>query len=460
MQAAAERGSEIRLNTEYLDLEQDAQGVTARLRHRLTGDAFQVRAKYLIAADGGNSRIVQELGLPLEEQSDLSGAVNIEFDADLSQYYEHRPGDMFMMVQPGLDEGRITLPFFRVVRPWDKWLTTWTYDVKKGRPTVDLDRAKQLASRLIGDNCVDITVTSISFWTINALYANENIRGRVFCMGDAVHRHSPMNGLGSNTCLQDAYNLCWKLAFVLRGQAQLSLLSSYQEERIPVGKQIVKQATRSLRYLPPVLGGLGLPRYSVRDDLDRQLQMLSENSPAAAKMRQSLQAAIEGSLEGFNGHGAELNQRYTSDAIVQDGTADPGFDRNEVLHYQPSTRPGAHLPHAWLTRKGHRVSTLDICGKGRFTLLTGITGAAWSDAAASVNKTMAIEIIVHIIGYKQPYEDAYFEFAGLREISESGALLVRPDMMIGWRAMAWSASATQELQAVIEKILGRRNEVL
>ena len=455
MQAAADRGARIRLHTEYMSLDQDSDGVTAKLKDRLTGEIYEVRAKYLIGADGGKSKIVQDLELPLEGRSNLSGAMNIEFNADLTEYYEHRPGDMFMMVQPGLDDGRISLPLIRMVRPWDKWLSTWTYDINKGQPNIDKPRAEELVSRLIGDDSIHIEITSISFWAMNDVYAKENTRGRVFCMGDAVHRHPPMNGLGSNTCLQDAYNLCWKLALVLQGHANSALLTSYQDERVPIAKQIVKQANKSLRFLPPILGGLGLPRVAEQKDLDRQLEVLSENSLDGEKIRQDLEAAIKGSLEGFNGHGVELNQRYMSEAIIPDGTPDPGFTRDEVLHYQPSTRPGAHLPHAWLTRNGHRISTLDLCGKGRFTLLTGIAGDGWKDAVIKVKDAFGIDIAVHTIGPGQNFEDSYFEFADLRETSESGALLIRPDMMIAWRAIRFSASAGDDLVSAMGQILSR-----
>src|SRR5207247_9828023 len=89
-------------------------------------------------------------------------------------------------------------------------------------------------------------IRSTSLWSVNRLYATRYSNGRVFCLGDAVHRHPPSNGLGSNTSIHDAYNLAWKLALVLKGKADPSLLETYNDERPPVGKQIVERANKSI----------------------------------------------------------------------------------------------------------------------------------------------------------------------------------------------------------------------
>src|SRR6202008_2426549 len=98
----------------------------------------------------------------------------------------------------------------------------------------------------VGDDSLPITILSTSMWTINDVYAERYAAGRIFCMGDAVHRHPPTNGLGSNTCIQDAFNLAWKLALVLQGKAGPKLLEDYEPERQPIGKQIVARANMSM----------------------------------------------------------------------------------------------------------------------------------------------------------------------------------------------------------------------
>lgn len=112
---------------------------------------------------------------------------------------------------------------------------------------------------IIGDPSVKVKLKQISQWKVNECYAELYSRGNVFCLGDAVHRHPPFNGLGSNTCVQDAYNLAWKIAYVLRGKAAPSLLDSYSRERQPIGQRIVKRANDTGRMHAKLLGLMGVP---------------------------------------------------------------------------------------------------------------------------------------------------------------------------------------------------------
>ena len=111
---------------------------------------------------------------------------------------------------------------------------------------------------------------------------------------------------------------------------------------------------------------------------------------------------------------------------------------------QPTTRPGAKLPHAWLVgADGHRVSTLDVTGHGRFTLVTGLAGAAWAQAAARLGlRSLRLDVLT--VGTPGA-EDPYAAWARVREIDEAGALLVRPDGYVAWRhgAAVWDADAAE-----------------
>ncbi|CAM5444235.1 2,4-dichlorophenol 6-monooxygenase OS=Streptomyces violarus OX=67380 GN=FHS41_001172 PE=4 SV=1 [Streptomyces violarus] len=122
--------------------------------------------------------------------------------------------------------------------------------------------------------------------------------------------------------------------------------------------------------------------------------------PAGAAARE-LREAIAFKAYEFNAHGVDLNQRYASGAIVPDGTPDPGFARDPELHHQPSSRPGARLPHAWITSGSRTLSTLDTVGRGRFTLLTGIGGEDWLRAASAQD----LPVATVVIGPGQEYED-------------------------------------------------------
>ncbi len=465
--AAAARGSRVRFDTEYLSLEQDADGVTATVGDRLTGERYQIRAKYLIGADGGRSKVAEDIGLPMEGQMDVAGSMNIIFHADLSKYVAHRPSVLYWVLQPGADVGGIGLGLVRMVRPWDEWLIVWGYDIAEPPPQVDEEFAAKVAHELIGDDTIPITLRSTSLWSNNKMWAARYAEGRVFCMGDACHRHPPSNGLGSNTSIQDAYNLAWKLALVLRGKAAPSLLDSYDAERAPVGRQIVTRANQSIDEFAPIFEALGVLDTTNPQQMRANMEVRKEDSPRGAEARENLRAAIELKNYEFNAHGVELGQRYRSAAVVLDGTHEPPYDRDPELYYHPTTWPGARLPHVWLEHqgeklsshdvaaKGEKVSTHDLAGKSRFTLFTGIGGDAWTHAAAQVSARTGIDIVAYVIGPGREVLDTYDDWARAREVGESGCVLVRPDAHVAWRSHAMVEDPTAELGRVMDRVLGR-----
>jgi 2,4-dichlorophenol 6-monooxygenase len=151
-----------------------------------------------------------------------------------------------------------------------------------------------------------------------------------------------------------------------------------------------------------------------------------------------------------------MNQRYASSAVVTDGQPEPAFARDPELHYQPTTWPGARLPHVWLfARDGRKLSTLDICGHGRFALLTGIGGEDWAEAAGQIADELGLPLDVHVIGPRRDYEDHTGDWARAREIRDNGCVLVRPDHHVAWRSETLSGDAAQDLRRVLTSILNR-----
>ncbi len=293
--------------------------------------------------------------------------------------------------------------------------------------------ATEIAHNLIGDHSIPIRIDSTSVWTVNNMYAKEVSKGRVFCVGDAIHRHPPSNGLGSNTSIQDSYNLAWKLAYVLKGHAAESLLDSYNIERAPVAKQIVTRANQSIAEFGPIFDAFGLLSTQDTEQMKKNLASLKDDTDVARGRREALRKAIEFKNYEFNCHGVEMNQRYDDGAVVADGTPVPEWKRDKELYYQASSRPGARLPHVWLNRGGDRISSLDLTGKGRFALLTGIGGEGWAKAAAAISAETGVPIDVTVIGPGRDVEDIFGDWARASEIEEAGCLLVRPDMHVGFR---------------------------
>jgi len=453
---ACSRGTQARMSTEYLSHVQDADGVTTTCRDRLTGKEFTVRSKYLVGADGGNSMVAQHIGLPFEGKMGVAGSMNIIFKADLTRYVAHRPSVLYWVLQPGSNVGGIGMGLVRMVRPWNEWLINWGYDINEGVAHVDNAYAEGVARDLIGDPDIDIEITSVSTWTVNNCYAARAHKGRVFCMGDAIHRHPPSNGLGSNTSIQDSFNLAWKLAMVVKGQAGPGLLDTYSDERAPVARQIVTRANQSIEEFGPIFGALGLLESIDPVKMQQNMDARCDDTDEAEKQREAIRKAIAFKVYEFDAHGVEMNQRYRSDAIVTDGQPEPAYAKDAELHYQPTTWPGARLPHVWVfAADGSKVSTLDITGKGRFTILTGIGGQGWIDAARIVGDELGIDIACRTIGPRQQWQDYTGDWSRASEVRDSGVVLVRPDHHVAWRAEAKVADPAAELRRVLKSILAR-----
>jgi 2,4-dichlorophenol 6-monooxygenase len=452
---ACSRGAQGRMSCEYVSHVQDKDGVTVTCKDRLTDKNFTVRCKYLVGADGGNSLVAEHAGLPFEGKMGVGGSINILFKADLSKYVAHRPSVLYWVMQPGADVGGIGMGVVRMVRPWNEWLIIWGYDINQPAPVVDQAMATHVARQLVGDPKLEIDLISASTWTVNNMYATHMQKDRVFIMGDAAHRHPPSNGLGSNTSIQDAFNLAWKLSAVLKGQATPKLLDSYSEERAPIAKQIVTRANQSIAEFGPIFEALGMDGGVDHDKIRRNMDGRADATEKAEKQRAALRKAIAFKKYEFDCHGVEMNQRYVSGAIKADGQKEPAFPQDKEMHYAPTTWPGARLPHVWVfDTAGKQHSTLDITGKGKFTLLTGIGGEAWVAAASKIANALGIEIVTRIIGPRRDFEDHAGDWADAREINDSGCLLVRPDHHVAWRAFSVSSNAEKNLSAAFKLILG------
>jgi 2,4-dichlorophenol 6-monooxygenase len=452
---ACSRGAQSRMSCEYVSHEQDKDGVTVTVKDRLMDTTFTVRAKYLVGADGGNSLIAEHAGLPLEGKMGVGGSMNILFRADLSKYVAHRPSVLYWVMQPGADVGGIGMGLVRMIRPWNEWLIVWGYDINQPAPVVDAEMATSVARQLVGDPKLEIELISANTWTVNNMYATKMQKDRVFIMGDAAHRHPPSNGLGSNTSIQDAFNLAWKLSAVVKGQATPKLLESYSQERAPIAKQIVTRANQSIGEFGPIFEALGMDGGVDHDKIKRSMNGRADATPQAEKQRAALRKAIAFKNYEFDCHGVEMNQRYVSSAIHADGQKEPAFTKDKELHYAPTTWPGARLPHVWVfDGQGKQHSTLDLTGKGHFTLLTGIGGEAWAKAAEGLGKQLGLPLKVRVIGPRRDYEDHTGDWARASEIEDSGCLLVRPDHHVAWRAFTASPTAEKDLSSALHRILG------
>jgi 2,4-dichlorophenol 6-monooxygenase len=443
-------GADVRLHHEAMSIRDDKGWVTTVIRPRRGGPVFAVRSKYVIGCDGARTVVGREGGFDYEGGAGLGNAVTVWIEADLAKYTAHRPGALFVVCEPGGDD---IVSIWTCIEPWNEWSTIF---VHHGMEAQNLSESTVLSRvrAAVGDPDVEVRIKHISPWEFNRVVATSYRHGRVFIAGDAAHRHPPANGLGSNTSMQDAWNLVWKLALVLQGKAGDRLLDSYSAERQPVGRQVVDRANQSVGEMAAWLVPLGLhPGF----DRDAALAHLDEVfGPDGEVTRGELLKGLEVMNAQFNAHGVELNQRYESLAVVGDGTPFPAFERDPDLYYQATTHPGAPLPHAWLGRDTHDISTFDLGSYDGFALITGADTSVWDLAAKRVAAELDVRIEVYGVALGQAYNDVLGEWTRRREVTEQGCVLVRPDRVVGWRSHDLPPDPNGALLAAVAQILDRR----
>ncbi|PVH77023.1 hypothetical protein DL98DRAFT_639444 [Cadophora sp. DSE1049] len=461
LKRASGGGSDVRFYNELLHIEETNGKVSARVRDRHTQAEYMVRARYVVGADGANSTVAKQLGITFQGKSKVMSMVSSWLEVDLTEYTAYRPAAIYFLLAPGnaywVGSGTCVM-----VKPFTEWILNQQYDSEDGDPDTSdhgvIEHARKVLS-LPAD--MPIRVKNASKWQVNNTVATTYRKGRVLLAGDAAHRHPPASGLGSNTCVQDAYNLAWKLALVVSGHAEEQLLESYSQERQPIGQGVVSHAMQTLYNLTKVPQTLGFRRgQSVEEGYASLEELFCADSPQGEKRREQWQEVIRLQHRRSNALGLQLGHRYnTTDqnscAVVDDGTPYPEHKVDAVLFYEPTTHPGAYLPHVYIEHDGRRISTLDIIPHGKFGLFVGISGKAWHNEMREINQEIGIEVSVHAIGYRCDYNDVLGEWTELREVRDSGAILVRPDRHIAWRCIRRPENPTEALRIAFHQILGK-----
>jgi putative polyketide hydroxylase len=405
-------------DAEVVACEQDETGVTATVLDRRNGSETRVRAQYVIAADGAQSRLRRQLGVHMIGKEHVYESVNILFEADLRPWTADRPAALYFVEHPRI---RAT---FLTINGVDRWgflvnnLAAYDYDIEE----FTQERSADLIRLAVGVPDLDVKVLGVVPWIASAHVADRYRYGRIFLAGDAAHEMPPTGGFGLNTGVQDIHNLAWKLSAVLAGAAKDALLDTYHEERHPIGQLITEQS---------LVNTLSMGRVGGR-------------APGPITARS----------EYLNEQGLIFGATYASMAVVPDGTVATAV-ANSITDYIPSARPGARAPHVWLEREGNRVSTIDLFGDG-FTLLVGAKGRPWKRAGDRMTSDLGVDLKTVIIGddgLQEPLEQWRLVYG----IDEWGAVLVRPDGYVAWRAQSLTLDPFATLRSALDDILGRRS---
>ncbi|EOP12349.1 MULTISPECIES: FAD-dependent oxidoreductase [Bacillus] len=387
LQEAKTLGGELSFYHQLVSYEQNEHEVIATIRNRETEEESIIHCDYVIAADGAKSKIREQLGISTEGRGTIGGYyMNIYFEADLSEFIQ---GDAFgfsMVLHPEVLGALIPVDNAR------RWIYHVSYDPLKGEGPEDftIERCKQIIQTAIGSTNVKSEIVSVLPWEATESTATKFQDNRIFLVGDSAHIMPPTGGFGSNTGIQDAHNLAWKLAAVIKGKAQPKLLETYHEERYPVAKLTTDYAS-SLLF-----------RAANRE---------------------------EGNLNIMDGLAVTVGYQYSSEAIIDDLVTPHRMDIVQL-----NGRPGTRAPHFLGMYEGQKVSILDLFGND-FVLLTGVENASWAEPAHTVSAKLGVNIKVYRVGLSGDFIAQEDIFSKLYGIENDGVVLIRPDGFIGWRSV-------------------------
>ncbi|MEE1832142.1 FAD-dependent oxidoreductase [Streptomyces sp. SP17KL33] len=428
----AERlGGDLRYNTELLSFDSDSSGVTAIVKSRETGEHTTVRADYLVAADGPRSPIREQLGIGQSGPGDLFHNVSVTFRSrGLAEVVGNRLFIVCYLTNPDADGA--LLP----VDNRENWVFHLPWHPEHGETLEEFteERCVEHIRRAIGVPDLDVEITGKAPWHAAQRVARGYRSGRVFLAGDSAHEMSPTGAFGSNTGIQDAHNLAWKLAAVLGGWAGEGLLDTYDAERRPVAEATsARAAARSVEHShpgfapAPGVGGGGGPQRGILN--------------------------------------VALGYRYPRGAVLGADPATPVVPERLDL----SGAPGSRAPHLAVRHRGEHISTLDLYERSLVLLsdadAEGHTGAGtdggsagWHEAALRLAEAMSVPLASYRVGdgpaaELTPEGDA--DWAAVHGTAPGGAVLVRPDGFVAWRAPGPVPDTEAALREVLTTLLAR-----
>lgn len=448
----------VRFHHELINLCQEDDCVIATIRDVEQDREYTVRAKYALACDGGRT-VGPALGVEMEGQRNIAQEVSVHMTADLTKWAQDSEVLIRWIWLP--DSGTLSVLVPMGPDRWgpdsEEWVFHLNYPSDDPR-ALDDEVIEADMREALGLEDHPLEIHKITRWSLEGVVASRLQVGRVLLLGDAAHRHPPTGGLGLNSAIQDAHNVCWKLAAVLKGEASQSLLSTYEHERKPVvAKNVECSVANSLNQFR-----IGEELEIVaQGDADKNWASLSrlwsERAEDKAFRHRALRAVASQSQE-FRHHGLEYGYTYTGTAaaiVPGDGPAPEPLDT--LRTYRASTMPGHPLPHAWLDGDdGERISTLDLVKPGRFLLIAGELGTSWCKAALKVAARHGVPVDAVRIGHLQgDYLDPRCQWLQQRELGPDGAILIRPDRFIAWRSLGASVTPETEIEHALEVVLAR-----
>ena len=450
----------IRFHHEVTRLDQDADGVTAHVRDHDFGRDYTIGSQYVVGADGGR-RVAAEIGVEYTGLGVIVQAATLYVSADFSRWARDPDVQIRWILSPQSGVGVVMLP----VGPerWgpdsEEWVIHLNYTVEDPRAQSD-EQVEADIRRALGIGDHPMKIHKVTRWSVDAVMASAFSIGRVFLVGDAAHRHPPTGGLGLSSAIHDVNNLCWKLAAVLAEHATPALLDTYESERRSSDELNVQRSLENaINHVTTIAASGVSPEHTEEQNLAAFRRMWSGLSDDA-EHRSALLRQVRAQSMQFSELNVELGYSYESAAIIADRTPQlPALDPIRV--YQPSTRPGSPLPHAWIDDEdGGRRAIRELVGIGGLLLIAGEDGQDWCSAARELAGATGLPLDAVRIGHIDgDLFDPRCTWLRHRQIGPDGAIIVRPDRFIAWRSMGASASPLEDLAGALDQILARPIDV-
>ncbi len=444
--------------------------VVSNIENIKSGKITQIMSRYLLAADGAGSRIRKQLGIRLSGPV-LRHIVSIHFKANLDRFTQRRKGILHWIFN---EEVFGTL----VHHMEDDWVFMFPYLPPQSIDDFSHNYCRELLYKAIGTRAVDIAIQRVGGWVMTAQVAERYRKGNVFLVGDSAHRFPPTGGFGTNSGVQEAHNLAWKLRAVINGHADQALLDTYESERRPIALFNTNQSSHNYFQLDKVNSVVGLQNkrghliqkmlnaniakmvpVNTRKNIAttimkaalKPVALLDMKGPVANTVRLKFANAIAEQKDHFHARGQEMGFHYSDGVVIPENTKKPQIGQG-IHDYLPTTWPGCRLPHAWLRHSGTTYSTLDLAQPDSFVLIVDLKFKyQWLMAIKPLKTQLGFAVRLVAItddeiqaDSKDTYYDVDGSWSKCREVSTSGAVLVRPDGHVAWRTKKLSSHSQLE----------------
>lgn len=378
-----QKNSQMHFDTRVINIEQNDQFVYCELENLIDQTRTKIQAQYLIAADGANSFVRKNLNISMDGIPLLGTHVSVYCETDLSPWLSDKPFAVMAFTDKE-QMGRVMM----AVDLKHRWI--FSKRIADANEILTKEAGIQLVRATVDEPTLPVKVINISKWEMAALNAQQYRHGRIFLCGDAAHRIPPTGGMGMNTGIGDAHNLAWKIAYLIQGYADQTLLDSYEQERKPLAQTTID--------------------WSVIN---------------ANRLRTIFQSLIDGNSNAFY-EGLKEQAKHINHIGL-----DIGFIYGESQQFDPNAYKskaivGMRAPHCWLSYNNQTISTIDLFEKN-YVLLAGENCIVEKLKLPIPEKypqtTLVIGKDVHVLN--QDFYTCY-------QLTKEQAVLVRPDGHIAW----------------------------